>query len=89
NKTTVNLRGTYTTQTDKVKPNATVITSATNASGTFGILAGGQYWGKSVRNDRFLNFGWNLNKFTFASSGGLATGLYTPTRTRPTIETED
>ncbi len=88
-KTTVNLRGTYTSQTDKVKPNATVITSATNASGTFGILAGAQYWQKAVRNDRFLNFGWNLNKFTAPASGGLATGLYTPTRTRPTIETED
>ena len=89
NKTTVNLRGTYTGQTDKVKPNATVITSATNASGTFGILAGAQYWQKAVRNDRFLNFGWNLDKFTAPASGGLATGLYTPTRTRPTIETED
>lgn len=88
-KTTLNLRGTYTTQTGKVKPNATVITSVKNASGTFGILAGAQYWGKSVRNDRFLNFGWNLDRFTSAAAGGLATGLYTPTRTRPTIETED
>ena len=68
-KTTVNLRGTYTSQTDKVKPNATVITSATNASGTFGILAGAQYWQKAVRNDRFLNFGWNLDKFTAPAVG--------------------
>ena len=89
NKTTVNLRGTYTSQTDKVKPNATAITSITNASGTLGILVGAQYWEKEVRNDRFLNFGWNLNKFTSPAAGGLAAGLYTPTRTRPTIETEN
>ncbi|TCP70980.1 TonB-dependent receptor [Sphingomonas sp. PP-CE-1G-424] len=88
-KTTVNLRGTYTSQTDKVKPNATLITSFANSAGTFGILAGAQYWAKSVRNDRFINFGWNLDKFTSAASGGLPAGLYTPTRTRPTIETED
>ncbi|MGH2173898.1 hypothetical protein ACQ1Z4_14395, partial [Enterococcus faecalis] len=56
--------------------------------GTFGLLATGQYWGKDVRNDRFLNFGWNLDKFTSAAAGGLPAGLYTPTRTRPTIETE-
>lgn len=88
-KTTLNLRGTYTTQTEKVKPNGTIITSYVNKSGTFGVLLGGQYWGKSVRNDRFMNFGWNLNKFTSAAAGGLPAGLYTPTRTRPTIETED
>ncbi|MEH3159898.1 MAG: TonB-dependent receptor [Sphingomonas taxi] len=89
NKTTLNLRGTYTSQTHKTKPNATVITSAVNGDGTFGILAGAQYWGKAVRNDRFMNFGWNLDKFTAAQAGGLQAGLYTPTRTRPTIETED
>ncbi|MBN8806615.1 MAG: TonB-dependent receptor [Sphingomonas sp.] len=88
NKTTLNLRGTYTSQTHQVKPNATVIASATNADGTFGLLAGAQYWGKAVRNDRFMNFGWNLDKFTAAAAGGLAAGFYTPTRTRPTIETE-
>lgn len=88
-KTTVNLRGTYTGQTDKVKPNATIITSATSADGQFGILAGAQYWAKAVRNDRFINFGWNRDKFTSAASGGLAAGYYTPTRTRPTVETED
>lgn len=79
NKVTANLRGTYTIQTDKVKPNATLIGSHTFGD-TFGILVGAQYWGKSVRNDRFMNFGWNLNK---------TLGLYMPTRTRPTVETED
>lgn len=88
NKVTANLRGTYTTQTEKVKPNATLIGSHTWGD-TFGILIGGQYWGKSVRNDRFMNFGWNLDKFVKPAQGGLAPGFYTPTRTRPTIETEN
>ncbi len=89
NKTTVNLRGTYTTQTEKVRPNVTVLTSAKNDDGTFGILAGAQYWGKTVRNDRFMNFGWLLDRYTAANKGGIPAGLYSPTRTRPTIETED
>ena len=89
NTTTLNLRGTYTTQTEKVKPNATVLTSATTADGTFGVLAGAQYWGKAVRNDRFMNFGWLLNRYTASSAGGLPAGIYSPTRTRPTVETED
>ncbi|WP_342657424.1 TonB-dependent receptor [Sphingomonas sp. NY01] len=89
NGTTLNLRGTYTTQTEKVKPNATILTSARSADGSFGILAGAQYWGKAVRNDRFMNFGWLLDRYTAAAAGGLPTGLYSPTRTRPTVETED
>lgn len=89
NKTTVNIRGTYTTQTKDVRPNVTVLTSAKNSDGTFGILAGAQYWGKTVRNDRFMNFGWLLNRYTSAATGGIPTGLYSPTRTRPTVETED
>ncbi|MCT8002906.1 TonB-dependent receptor [Sphingomonas sanguinis] len=89
NKTTVNIRGTYTTQTKNVRPNVTVLTSAKNDSGTFGILAGAQYWGKAVRNDRFMNFGWLTNRYTAANKGGIPAGLYSPTRTRPTVETED
>ncbi|MEG3091522.1 TonB-dependent receptor [Sphingomonas sp. PB1R3] len=89
NKTTVNIRGTYTTQTKDVRPNVTVLTSAKNGDGTFGILAGAQYWGKTVRNDRFMNFGWLLNRYTDAARGGAPAGLYSPTRTRPTVETED
>lgn len=84
-RTTLNSRYTYTTQTGRVEPNVTLLTSFKSADGRFGILAGGQYWGKQVRNDRFLNFGWNLDKF----SGVLGNGFYTPTRTRPTVETED
>jgi TonB-dependent receptor len=85
NKTTLNLRGTYTTMTDKVKPNATVLSSFKSRDDQFGFLIGAQYWAKSVRNDRFYNTGWNLDKFVSA----LGTGYYTPTRTRPTVETED
>ncbi|WP_267397340.1 MULTISPECIES: TonB-dependent receptor [unclassified Sphingomonas] len=86
NKTTLNLRGTYTTLTDKVKPNATVLTSAKNDDGTFGILAAAQYWGKEVRNDRSYNTGWYIAP-VFKSV--LGEGFYTPGRTRPTVETED
>lgn len=84
-KTTLNLRATYTTLTDKVKPNATALTSVRTEDGTFGILAAAQYWGKQVRNDRSYNTGWYLDKFASA----LGTGFYTPGRTRPTVETED
>ncbi|WBY09823.1 TonB-dependent receptor [Sphingomonas sp. 7/4-4] len=48
-------------------------------------MAGAQYWAKSVRNDRWYNTGWTLDRFTSV----LGTGYYTPTRTRPTIETEE
>lgn len=88
-KTTINIRGTYTSQTKKVRPNVTVLTSAKSSDGTFGILAGAQYWGKTVRNDRFMNFGWLLDRYTAANKGGAPAGLYSPTRTRPTVETED
>ncbi|WP_241490843.1 TonB-dependent receptor [Sphingomonas sanguinis] len=89
NKTTINMRGTYTSQTKNVRPNVTALTSAKNSDGTFGILAGAQYWAKSVRNDRFMNFGWLTDRYTDPSRGGAPTGLYSPTRTRPTVETED
>ncbi|HWI86722.1 MAG TPA: TonB-dependent receptor, partial [Sphingomonas sp.] len=83
-RTTLNLRGTYTTMTDKVEPNATLISSYKSRNDTFGILVGGQYWRKQVRNDRSYQTGWNLDKFASV----LGTGFYTPTRLRPTVETE-
>jgi iron complex outermembrane receptor protein len=82
-RTTLNSRYTFTAQTHRVEPNATLLTSYRSPDETFGILAGAQYWGKQVRNDRFINFGWNTNLL------GSASGLYTPTQTRPTVETED
>lgn len=36
-----------------------------------------------------MNFGWLLNRYTDAARGGAPAGLYSPTRTRPTVETED
>lgn len=84
-RTTVNLRSAYTTLADKVKANATALTSIKSRDGAFGVLLAGQYWEKAVRNDRFLNFGWNLDKFASV----LGPGFYTPTRTRPTVETEN
>jgi TonB-dependent receptor len=39
-KTTLNLRGTYTTMTDKVKPNATALTSFKTQDDQFGFLVG-------------------------------------------------
>lgn len=86
NKTTLNLRGTYTTMTDKVQPNATVLSSFKTDDDRFGFLVGAQYWAKSVRNDRFYNTGWNLIPRFGATVGG---NFYTPTRTRPTVETEE
>ncbi len=56
-RTTLNVRGTYTERTGKVKPNASLITSWVNNDDTFGILVGGQYWAKDVRNDRWYNAG--------------------------------
>lgn len=85
-KTTLNLRGTYTTMTEKVKPNATVLTSYATKDDQFGILVGAQYWAKAVRNDRFYNTGWNLIPRFAQTVGG---SYYTPTRTRPTVETEN
>ncbi len=36
-----------------------------------------------------MNFGWLTDRYTDASRGGAPAGLYSPTRTRPTVETED
>ena len=36
-----------------------------------------------------MNFGWLTDRYTAANKGGIPAGLYSPTRTRPTVETED
>lgn len=79
----------YNDLSEKTDPSISGVVSWVNNDKTFGILASALYDQRSVRNDRFFNFGWNLNQFTSAARGGLATGLYTPSRTRPTIELED
>lgn len=84
-KITANARVNYTDLTKKATPSLSGLASWTNADDTFGVLVSGLYVEKRVRNDRLLNFGWNLNQFTSV----VGPGLYTPTRTRPTIETED
>jgi TonB-dependent receptor len=54
-------------------------------SGRLGLLAAGMAERRRIRNDRLYQTGWNLDRFTDV----LSAGLYTPTRTRPTIELED
>jgi iron complex outermembrane recepter protein len=86
---TFNGRLAYNDLRKRADPSISGVVSWVNTDKTFGVLASALYDKRSVRNDRFFNFGWNLNQFTTAARGGLATGLYTPTRTRPTIELED
>jgi iron complex outermembrane recepter protein len=86
---TISARGAYNDLRGKTDPSVSGVISWVNADKTFGVLASALYDKRTVRNDRFFNFGWNLNQFTSAARGGLPAGLYTPTRTRPTIELED
>jgi iron complex outermembrane recepter protein len=86
---TISTRLAYNSLRKKADPSVSGVVSWVNTDKTFGVLASALYDKRSVRNDRFFNFGWNLNQFTTAARGGLAAGLYTPTRTRPTIELED
>lgn len=72
-------------QGGKVDPAASAVWSWTNDSGRLGLLLAGVTDGRHVRNDRLYQTGWNLNRFTAV----LGPGLYTPTRTRPTVELED
>ncbi|MDV6331182.1 TonB-dependent receptor [Asticcacaulis sp. 201] len=51
----------------------------------FGLLVSLITDRQRVRNDRFYSYGWNQDQFTSV----LGPGIYTPTRTRPTIEIED
>jgi len=63
---------------------ASALASWKNEDGTLGILVSGMYENSHSRTDRLYQVGWNLNKFTSV----LGAGIYTPTRTRTTIETE-
>lgn len=88
NRMTGSIQGNYNTLTEETTPTVSGLVSWTNEDRTFGILASAMYTERKVRNDRFFGFGWNLDQFTGAR-GPLPTNLYTPTRTRPTIELED
>ncbi len=83
-KAAFSVRETYGDVRKKADPSVSGLGSWTNADKTIGILASGLYDERHVRNDRLYQVGWNLNKFTSV----LGNGFYTPSRTRPTIETE-
>jgi iron complex outermembrane receptor protein len=70
---------------DRHDPSVSGVWSWVDDSGRFGLLAGGVVERRRIRNDRLYQTGWNLNRFAAV----LGPGLYTPTRTRPTIELED
>lgn len=83
-KAAFSVRETYNDVRKKADPSVSGLGSWTNADNTIGILASGMYDERHVRNDRLYQVGWNLDKFKSV----LGTGYYTPSRTRPTIETE-
>jgi iron complex outermembrane receptor protein len=83
-KAAFSIRETYGDVRKKADPSASGLLSWTSADNTLGLLASGLYDERHVRNDRLYQVGWNLDKFKSV----LGTGLYTPSRTRPTIETE-
>ena len=83
-KAAFSVRETYNDVRKKADPSASGLVSWTNETKTLGLLASGLYDERHVRNDRLYMVGWNLDKFKSV----LGSGLYTPTRTRPTIETE-
>lgn len=82
---TGSVRASYNDLTEKTDPSAAGLVSWVNEKETIGILFAGLDSRRHVRNDRSFNFGWNLDRFTSA----IGPGLYTPTRTRPTIELEN
>jgi len=70
---------------DATDPSVSGVWSWVDDSGRLGVLLGGVVERRRIRNDRLYQTGWNLDRFASV----LGTGLYTPTRTRPTIELED
>jgi iron complex outermembrane receptor protein len=78
------VRTTYNDVREKNDPSASGLMSWRNSDSTFGLLASALYDDSHNRTDRLYQSGWNLNRFTSV----LGAGLYSPTRTRPTIETE-
>ena len=72
-------------RTDKADPSVSGVWSWVDASGRLGVLAGGVVERRRIRNDRLYQTGWNQDRFVSV----LGPGVYTPTRTRPTVELED
>ena len=83
-KAAFSVRETYNDVRKKADPSVSGLYSWTKTDKTLGLLASGLYDERHVRNDRLYMVGWNLDKFKPV----LGSGFYTPTRTRPTIETE-
>ncbi|KQV57631.1 MULTISPECIES: TonB-dependent receptor [unclassified Caulobacter] len=83
-KAAFSVRETYNDVRKKADPSFSGLGSWTNADNTLGLLASGLYDERHVRNDRLYQVGWNLDKFKSV----VGSGLYTPSRTRTTIETE-
>ncbi len=83
-KAAFSVRETYNDVRKKADPSSSGLVSWTSADNTLGLLASGLYDQRHNRTDRLYQSGWNLNRFTSV----LGAGLYTPTRTRPTVETE-
>lgn len=79
------LRLSHNDRAQDVSPAVHVMTAWTTEDRRFGLLLSLISDRQSVRNDRFYNYGWNKDQFTSV----LGPGIYTPTRTRPTIEIED
>ncbi|HJV42702.1 TonB-dependent receptor [Caulobacter sp.] len=69
----------------RTDPSISGVWSWIDTSDRLGLLAGGVVERRRIRNDRLYQTGWNLDRFTSV----LGSGLYTPTRTRPTVELED
>jgi TonB-dependent receptor len=72
-------------QFGRTDPSVSGVWSWVDDGGRLGLLAGGVVERRRIRNDRLYQTGWNLDRFAAV----LGPGLYTPTRTRPTIELED
>jgi iron complex outermembrane receptor protein len=88
NRITASVRGNYNDLNEETTPTLSGLASWVNSDKTFGVLASLMHTQRKVRNDRFFGFGWIQNQFS-GSLGPLPSGLYTPRRTRPTVELED
>lgn len=80
-------KGTYGELADALDPSASGLASWANDEKTLGLLVSGGYTARTARQDRaFMNIGW----FTGRDATLFPTNdIYTPSRQRPTIETEN
>ncbi len=81
----VSMRISHNDKAQDASPAAQVMAAWVPAGRRYGALVSLISDRQHVRNDRFYNYGWNRDQF----SSVLGEGIFTPTRTRPTIEIED